>query len=79
MKIQVLGIGCDKCDRLYENTCKAVQLLHLDTNVEKVEDLIEIVKTGIMSTPAIAVNGKAVICGNSPKAEEIADLIQKQM
>ncbi len=79
MKIQVLGTGCDKCDRLYENTCKAVQLLGLDTDVEKIEDLMEIVKSGIMTTPAVAVNGEAVIRNRVPSPSDIAELIRKKL
>ncbi len=79
MKIQILGAGCDKCDRLYENTCKAVQLLGLDTEVQKVEDLMEIVKTGIMTTPAVAVNGEAVVRNRVPSPADIAELIRKKM
>lgn len=79
MKIQVLGAGCDKCDRLYENTCKAVELLGLDIEVEKIEDLMEIVKTGIMTTPAVAVDREAIIRNRVPKPADIADLIRKKM
>ena len=65
MDIKVLGEGCDKCDQLYENTMAAVEELGLDAKVEKVEDLIEIVKLGVLSAPSLMVNGKLVISGQA--------------
>ena len=77
MDIKVVGSGCDKCDKLYGNTMEAVSSLDLDVKVEKVEDLIEIVKLGVMQAPALLVDGKIVIAGRIPKAEEIIKILKK--
>jgi small redox-active disulfide protein 2 len=70
MKIQVLGTGCAKCKALTANAEKAVAELGLDASVEKVEDLREIVKFGVMTTPALAVDGEVRSAGKvlSPDA-----------
>lgn len=73
MKIQVLGSGCPNCKKLYENVQKVVEEHGLsDAYVEKVESMEEIVKAGVMSTPALAVDGKVVSSGKvlSPKELE---------
>jgi small redox-active disulfide protein 2 len=57
MKIQVLGTGCAKCKQLTANAEQAVAALGLDAKVEKVEDLREIMKLGVMTTPALVVDG----------------------
>ena len=49
MKIQVIGAGCETCDKLYEHVREAVAETGCDAEVEKVEDLLEIVKLGVMS------------------------------
>ena len=49
MNIKVLGEGCEKCSQLYENTKEAVKELGIDAEIEKIEDLIEIVKLGVLS------------------------------
>ena len=63
MKIQVLGTGCAKCKQLTANAEKAVAELGLDVSVEKVEELRDIMKFKVMSTPALVVDGKVVAAG----------------
>ena len=79
MKIKVVGTGCDKCDRLYENTCEAVKLLGLNESVEKVEDLMEIVRMGILQTPVLAADGEILIRDRIAKPREIAELLRKKL
>lgn len=57
MKIQVLGTGCAKCRQLTANAERAVAELGLEATVEKVEDVREIMKLKVMSTPALVVDG----------------------
>ena len=76
MKIQVLGEGCDRCRTLYENTLEAVRMLALDAEVEKVEDLVEIVKLGVLSAPSLLVDGKLLVSGSVPSAKKIAKLLK---
>lgn len=51
MQIKVIGTGCDKCDKLYGNTQEALTELGIEAQLEKVEDLLEIVKLGVMTSP----------------------------
>jgi len=71
MKIQILGTGCAKCKRLAENTEAAARELGLDYEIEKVTKIEEIMKFGVMMTPALVVNGEVKVVGKTPSAEEI--------
>jgi small redox-active disulfide protein 2 len=71
MKIQVLGTGCSKCKQLTANAERAVVELGLGVIVEKVEDLREIMKFKVMSTPALVVDGQVRCSGKVPSAEEL--------
>ncbi|HSD22669.1 MAG TPA: thioredoxin family protein [Anaeromyxobacter sp.] len=75
MKIQVLGTGCAKCKQLTANAEKAVAELALGVPVEKVEDLREIVKLGVMITPALAVDGKVRAAGKVLSVAEVMTLL----
>jgi small redox-active disulfide protein 2 len=77
MTIKVLGEGCDKCTQLYENTKAAVAELGLEVEVEKVTDLIEIVRLGVMTSPSLMVDGKLVVSGQVASAKTIARLLRK--
>ena len=77
MRIQVVGAGCDKCDRLYKNTVEAVALLGLAESVEKVEDLMEMVMLGVFETPALVVDGKILLADRVPKPKELAKLMSQ--
>jgi len=78
MNIKVIGTGCDKCEQLYENTKIAVEELGLIANIEKVEDLIEMVKLGVMSSPSLIIEGKLVVSGRVVSKEKIIELLNKQ-
>ena len=75
MKIQVLGTGCAKCKTLTANAEKAVQELGSDATVEKVEDVREIMKFGVMSTPALVVDGKVMTSGKVLTPDQIKKLL----
>ncbi len=77
MNIKVIGTGCDKCDQLYENTKSAIEELGLNANIEKVEDLMEMVKLGVLSSPSLMVDGKLVVSGRIVSKEKIIELISK--
>jgi small redox-active disulfide protein 2 len=76
MKIQVLGTGCAKCKQLTANAEKAVAALGLSVPVEKVEDLREIMKLGVMTTPALVVDGKVRAAGKLLSPEAVAELLR---
>ena len=75
MKIEVLGTGCAKCKTLYENVKKALEESGKDAEVVKVEDIPSIMKYGVMSTPALVVDGKVLFSGKTASPAEIARLI----
>jgi len=76
MKIEVLGSGCARCKALEQNTRDAVASAGIDAEVVKVEDMQAIMAYQILTTPAIAVDGKVVSSGKLLKAEEIIPLLQ---
>lgn len=76
MKIQVLGTGCAKCRQLAANAEKAVAALGLQVVVEKVEDLREIVKLGVMTTPALVVDGRVRAAGKVLTPEAVMDVLR---
>ena len=76
VKIQVLGTGCAKCKQLTANAEKAVAELGLGVPVEKVEDLREIMKFKVMSTPALAVDGVVKAAGEVLSPEGVKALLQ---
>jgi len=71
MKIQVLGTGCPKCRKTYENVEKAIKDLGICAEVEKVQDLKAIMNFGVMVTPALAIDGKVKVSGKIPSVDEI--------
>ena len=74
-KIQVLGTGCAKCKALMEHAEKAAKELGLDCTIEKVADLKEIMKFGVMVTPAFVVDGKVKVVGKVPDLKEIKAML----
>lgn len=77
MEIKVLGTGCTKCKTLEKNTNEAVKELGIDATITKVDDIMEIMNFGVMTTPALAVDGKVVLKGRVPSVEEIKQLLTK--
>lgn len=75
MKIEILGMGCSKCSDLYKVTEQAVAELGLTAEFAKVTDIKEIMKYGVMNTPALVVDGQVKISGKVPGKEEIKDLL----
>ncbi len=76
MKIQVLGTGCAKCKQLTANAEKAVAELGIHATVEKVEDIREIVKFKVMTTPALVVDGAVRSAGKVLSAEDVKALLR---
>lgn len=74
MKIQILGTGCAKCQKLTENAKQAADTLGLDYQMEKITDIKEIMNFGIMTTPGLAIDGEVLSAGKVLSADEIAKL-----
>jgi len=76
-KIEILGTGCVKCKRLFDNVQTAVKELGIAAEVVKVEDLDAIVEAGIMLTPALIINGEVVSEGRVADVNEINSILQE--
>ena len=76
VKIEILGTGCKKCQQLESNAKQAVANLKLTAEVLHITDPVEIAMRGVMSTPAMAINGKIVSKGQVISTEQIQPLLQ---
>ena len=76
MKIQILGTGCAKCNALTTATENAAQTLGLQYELEKVTDLKQIMAFGVMTTPALVVDGKVKVSGKVPSVEQVKIMLQ---
>lgn len=75
MKIEILGAGCAKCKTLYDNVNKALHDAGKSAEVIKVEDIPSIVKYGVMSTPALVIDGKVKCSGKVVSVAEITGML----
>jgi len=76
VKIRILGTGCDKCDKLETNVKEALSTLGIEASVEKVADLVQIMKYGIMTTPGLVIDEKVVSYGKVLKPKEIVKILE---
>jgi len=76
-KLQILGTGCPKCKKLAEVTEQAAKELGGDFEIEKVTEVREIMKFGVMMTPALAVDGEVKAAGRVLSVEDIKKLLEK--
>jgi small redox-active disulfide protein 2 len=77
MKIEVLGTGCAKCKRLLANLQEAVKDLGVEAEVVKVDSIDQIVERGVLSTPALFIDGKMRMAGKVPTVDELKRIIQE--
>ncbi len=75
MKIEVLGTGCAKCKTLSENTKTALEESGKSAEVVKVEDIPSIMKYGVMSTPALVIDGQVKFSGKLASVAEIIGML----
>jgi small redox-active disulfide protein 2 len=76
MEIKVLGTGCATCNKLERIVTEALQELGLADPVQKVSDIEEMLSYGIISTPALVIDGKVKAFGRAPAKEEIKKYLQ---
>ena len=76
MEIEVLGVGCPKCTKMYEATVKAVDLWGRDAQVRKVYDPAEIARHGVLSFPAIVIDGQVCSVGKLLDPDAIVRMLQ---
>ena len=77
-RVKILGGGCAKCQALEAATKEALGQLGMDTNVDHVTDFSQIASYGVMSTPALVVDGKVISYGKVLKTKEVLQLIKKE-
>lgn len=75
MDIKVLGTGCPKCKALEKAVINSLSELHIQADVSKVEDIMQIMQFGVMQTPALVINGKVVVSGRLPNNNELKILL----
>jgi small redox-active disulfide protein 2 len=75
--VKVLGSGCTKCNQLETATKEALQQLGMDTAIDHVTDFSKIAAYGVMTTPALVIDGKVVSYGKVLKVDEVIKILQK--
>ncbi len=73
--IQVLGMGCAKCSKLYTAAEAAAKELGIEYKMEKIDDIDKITDMGVMMTPALAINGEVKFAGKTPSTEALKKVI----
>lgn len=77
-KIQILGTGCVKCEKLYENAKAAVEECGSECEVEKISDIEKIVDHGVMMTPALVIDGEVKAVGKVLSSEDILAMLKSE-
>lgn len=77
MKIEILGMGCPKCEKTADATKKAVEMLGKDIEIVKITDIKEIMNYNVMVTPALVIDGKVKVSGRVPTVEEVKKWIEQ--
>jgi small redox-active disulfide protein 2 len=77
MRIQVLGMGCAKCNNLGANVREAVAQMGIEAEIEEVKDIQKIMAMGVMTTPALAVDGKVVSSGRVLAPSQIIEILKE--
>ncbi len=75
MKIDILGTGCAKCKALFEVTKEALAKSGKFAQINKIEDIVEIMSYGVTSTPALVVDGEVKMSGRVPSVDEVVEII----
>jgi len=70
-KVEILGTGCPKCQKTTELIKEEIKEADVEAEIEKVDDLDEIVERGVMMTPAVVIDGETKVEGNVPSADEV--------
>ena len=75
--VKILGSGCAKCKQLEAATKVALEQLNMDTSIDHITDFTQIAADGVMTTPALVIDGKVVSYGKVLKADEVIKILQK--
>lgn len=79
MNIQILGTGCPKCKTLEKMTREVVEQNGISAEISKVEDIMEIMRFNVMTTPAIVIDGKVVLKGRVPSVNELKEILTNKI
>ena len=79
MKIEILGPGCANCQKLMTNVEKALGEMDVQAELEKITELPRILERGVLTTPALSIDGKVVMTGRVPSVEEIKKIVHQQI
>lgn len=79
MEIKVLGTGCAKCNKLESMVNEVLAELNVDATVEKVTDIKEIAKAGVMLTPGLMIDSDVKVSGKLPSKQELAKMISAKL
>jgi len=74
-KLQILGTGCPKCQKLAENAEAAAKAAGVDYELEKITDVNAMMQMGVMITPALAVDGEVKVVGKVPAPDAIRKML----
>jgi small redox-active disulfide protein 2 len=74
-KIEILGTGCPKCTKMAQNAEEAAKFSGIEYQLNKVTDIMDITNYGVMTTPALVIDGEIKVVGKVPSVEEIKKLI----
>ena len=79
MKIEVLGMGCARCNKLEQQVHEALKELSIEAEVEKVSDLDKISSYGVLMTPGLVINGKVFCSGKIPAMADLKKWIEMKL
>ena len=77
MNVKVIGEGCPKCTKLYEKVLEALEELGIEAEVEKVQSLLDIVKLGVTTSPAVMVDDKLVVSGRVSGVNKLKKIFEE--
>jgi small redox-active disulfide protein 2 len=78
MKIEILGMGCATCNKLEDTVRLAIREMGIDAQIDHVKDIKKIMTYGVMTTPALVINGEVKVAGKIPSLAEMKQLISGQ-
>lgn len=79
VRIKILGPGCGNCRRLEAHALEAIRQMDMEADLEKVEDIGDIMAYGVMRTPGLVVNEKVLVFGRVPSVPEIVALLAEEI
>ena len=75
MKIEILGMGCATCNKLEDTVRLAIREMGIDAQIDHVRDIKKIMAYGVMTTPALVIDGEVKVAGKIPSLAEMKQLI----